>query len=88
MDINVKMKQIAEYRMIKKQAEAELAKLETELKQYMLDEGIREIIGKEHTATYKPITSNKFDAAWFRADNPAEYEAYKRIDTTMRFTFV
>lgn len=88
MDINAKMKQIAEYRMMKKQAEAELAILEAELKQYMLDEGVRELIGNEHTATYKPVTSNRFDSAWFKSENPDAYEAYKRLDTSMRFTFV
>lgn len=87
MDINAKMKKIAEYRMIKKQAEAALAELEGELKQYMLDEGLRTLIGDEHTATYQPVTSNRFDSAWFRADNPSVYEAYKRVDTSMRFTF-
>ena len=87
MDINVKMKQIAEYRMIKKQAEAALAELEKELKDYMLDEGLNVLIGDEHTATYKSVTSNRFDSAWFKADNPQMYEAYKRADTAMRFTF-
>lgn len=88
MDINEKMKEIAEYRIMKKQAEAELAKLEKEIKQYMLDNGVRELIGSEHTATYQPVTSNRFDSAWFRADNPEMYDAYKRLDTSMRFTFV
>lgn len=87
MNINATMKEIAEYRMIKKQAEAALAKLESELKEYMLDEGLCVLIGDEHTATYKPVTSNRFDSAWFRADNPQMYEAYKRPDMSMRFTF-
>lgn len=87
MDVNQTMKEIAEYRMMKKQAEAQLARLEGELKQYMLDEGYRQLIGEEHTATYAPVTSNRFDTALFRADNPQMYEDYKRIDTTMRFTF-
>lgn len=87
MDINAKMKKIAEYRMMKKQAEMALAELEKELKEYMLDEGLRVLVGDEHTATYQPVTSNRFDSAWFRADNPQMYEEYKRVDTTMRFTF-
>lgn len=87
MDINKTMKEIAEYRMMKKQAEAQLAKLEGELKKYMLDEGYSQLMSDEHVATYAPVTSNRFDSALFRADNPAMYEAYKRIDTTMRFTF-
>lgn len=88
MDINKTMKEIAEYRMMKKQAEVELARLEGKLKEYMLNNSVCELIGDEHTATYKPVTSNKFDSALFRADNPAIYEAYKREDQSMRFTFV
>ena len=87
MDINKTMREIAEYRMMKKQAEAALTELEGELKQYMLDSGYAELVGDEHTATYQPVTSNRFDSARFKADNPNMYEAYKRTDTTMRFTF-
>lgn len=87
MDINEKMKEIARYRMMKKQTEAVLAELEKELKEYMLDSGLNEIVGDEHTATYKSVTSNRFDSAWFKKDNPEMYEAYKRTDSTMRFTF-
>lgn len=87
MDINERLAEIAQYRMMQKQIEAELNKLEGELKQYMLSEGLIEVVGDEHTATYKPVTSSKFDSTRFKADHADMYEMYRKASTSMRFTF-
>lgn len=87
MDINTTFKEIAQYRIIIKEAQAELDKREAEIKAYMTESGQTELIGNEHKATYKEVVSNRFDSTAFKKDHADMYESYKRQSSTMRFTF-
>lgn len=71
-----------------KDLEAELEKHQNALKDGMLDSGIDCFESGGHKATYKAVTSNRFDSALFRRDHADLYDAYKRESTAMRFTLV
>lgn len=86
-DYNKRFKELAQLRMMKTELEAEIKAIEDEIKEHMETEGIEELLGDEHKAIYKAITSNRFDSTWFKKDHADMYEAYKRPNTAMRFTF-
>lgn len=87
MNTNTIFKEIAQYKSIIAQAQAELDRLEAEVKDYMTANDMAELIGDEHKATYKPVTSNRFDSKAFQTDHADMYELYKKASTSMRFTF-
>ena len=87
MDINAIFSEMAQYKAIIKQAEAELTKYEAEVKDRMTTSGVDEILGNEHHATYKEVVQNRFDSKAFKADHVDMYTAYQKPSTSMRFTF-
>lgn len=88
MDTNTIFREMAQYKAIIAEAQKELDRLETEVKVYMAESEITELIGDEHKATYKVVTSSRFDSKAFQADGyKALYEAYKKPSSSMRFTF-
>ena len=81
------MGDIAKYRMMKKELEDILAGLEEELKEYMKVSNKEELIGDEHTATYKAVTSKRLDTKALKLDLPNVYEKYAKETTSARFNF-
>lgn len=49
--------------------------------------GAEEISGAEHKASYKAVTSTRFDTAACKKDFPELYEAYGKTVTSYRFSF-
>lgn len=49
--------------------------------------GAEEITGAEHKASYKAVTSIRFDTAACKKDFPELYEAYGKTVTSYRFSF-
>jgi len=87
-EINEVMKTIAEYTRIVEEAQAVIDANKEILKTEMKDKGIEELIGDEHKATYKAVTSNRFDSAAFKKAGFTElYNSYTKPSTSMRFTF-
>ena len=87
MDVNTIFSEMAQYKAIIKQAEAEYAKYEAEIKARMTESGESEILGNEHHATYKEVIQSRFDSKAFKADHADMYTAYQKPSTSMRFTF-
>ena len=87
MDINAIFAEMAQYKSIIAQAEAEYSKYEAEIKARMTEAGDDTLIGNEHKATYKEVVSNRFDSKAFKADHADMYIAYQKPSTSMRFTF-
>lgn len=86
--INEVMKAIAEYARIAEEAQKVVDENKELLKAYMTEAGLEEVIGDEHKATYKAVTSNRFDSAAFKKDGYADlYKAYQKPSTSMRFNF-
>ena len=87
MDINSIFKEMAQYKAIIAQAQAEYDKYEAMVKEQMTADGLDTIIGDEHKATYKEVISNRFDSKAFKADHSDMYDQYKKSSSSMRFTF-
>lgn len=88
MDTNTIFSEIAQYRVIIAEAQAELDRLEAEVKDHMTANNLTELLGNEHKATYKAVISNRFDSKAFKADGYEDlYKAYQKPSTSMRFTF-
>lgn len=81
------LSEIAKYRNIKKECEDILSDLEEEVKEYMTLEGMETLIGDEHTATYRAVTSSRFDSKSFKLDYPDMYDKYSRESVSQRFNF-
>lgn len=88
MDINAKFKAIAQYKLMEAEAKREREALEAEVKAYMTENNLPELIGDEHKATYTEVISNKFDSKAFKAAGHEDlYKAFTKPSATMRFTF-
>ena len=88
MDINEKFKAIAQYKLMEEEAKAERERIEAEIKAYMTEQNMTDLIGDEHKATYKEVISNRFDSKAFKADGYEDlYKAYQKPSSSMRFTF-
>lgn len=86
--INAKFKELAQYKMMEAEAKALKEAVEAELKEMMEAEGIDTLIGDEHKATYKEVTSNRFDSKAFKAAGHEDlYKEFSKPSTSMRFTF-
>lgn len=86
-DYNNLFKKIARLRVKEAEIKAEREALETEIKEYMTSEGMSELLGKEHRASYIEVTSNRFDTTAFRKDHADMAKLYTKPSTSMRFTF-
>ena len=87
MNTNKIFKEIARKRMEIAKEQEELKKLEDKVKAYMKANGITELLGDEHSALYREVTSNRFDSSAFKKDYADIYELYRKPSTTMRFDF-
>lgn len=86
-DVNKLFKEIAQYRTIKAEAEAELERLEGEIKEFMLEQEKTLLVGEEHTAKYFEVTTNRIDTTRLKKEMPNIARAYTKPSTSMRFTF-
>lgn len=87
MDTNTIMREMAQYKRIIEEAQAEYDSRRKELEAYMTELEQEVLIGDEHKVTYKEVISNRFDSTAFKRDHADMYEAYKKASTSMRFTF-
>lgn len=86
-DYNKLFKEIAELRMEEARIKAEREAKEAIVKEYMKAEGIAELLGTEHRATYTEVESMKFNNSLFKSKHADLYEAFKTPSKSMRFTF-
>lgn len=87
MDINKTLREMAQYKILIEEAEAEYNRLREMCEEHMTEEGTDTIIGDEHKVTWKEVTSNRFDSTAFRKDHGDMYKAYQKASTSKRFTF-
>ena len=88
IEINEAMKTIAEYARIAEEAQKIVEENKELLKAHMAAEGIEELIGDEHKATYKEVVSNRFDSKAFKASGHEDlYKEFTKPSASMRFTF-
>lgn len=87
MNINEIMKELAEYIRIQEETAAIIDALKDQVKQYMKENNIDTVIGADHKAMYKPVTSSRIDTTALKKENPGIAAIYTKTAESMRFTF-
>ena len=87
-EINATMKELAEYTAMKEELTAQIEALQDEIKGYMTETGVDEVIGENgEKATFRSVISNRFDSTSFKKDFLDIYKEYEKRTEYKRFTF-
>lgn len=87
--INEVLAELKEYSRMKKELDAEIAKLQDECKNYMTENQLTELFNNDKSivARYNEVISNRFDTTAFKKSEWSElYQEYLKKVTSMRFT--
>lgn len=87
MDINELFRQLAEYKRIQDENAAIIDGLQDEIKAAIVASGKDTIIGTEHKASYKDVTSTRLDSKAIKTTAPDIYNRFSVTTTSKRFTF-
>ena len=87
MNVNEIMKELAQYTRLQEEAAAMAEALKDQLKQYMNENHLETLVGDEHKATYKTVTSSRIDTAALKKGHPDIATQYTKTTETKRFTF-
>ena len=86
-NLNVLMREIAEYTRMAEEIGATLDSLKDTLKQYMTENHLDTLTGAEHKAIYKTVISSRVDTTALKKERPDIAAQYTRTTETKRFTF-
>lgn len=81
------MHELAQYTRIQEEAAAIADSLKDQLKNHMIATGVEMLIGDEHKATYKTVTSSRIDTTALKKNVPEIAAAYTVTTEGRRFTF-
>ena len=84
-ELNATAKDLLAVRAMIAELEAEAEALTDRIKAAMVDRGEEVLAGDGWHASWKNVTSNRFDSKTFRAENAELYAAYSRPVVTCRF---
>lgn len=87
MNIDSIMKELAEYIRMGEQIAATVDGLRDQLKQVMQERGVDTLIGTQHKACYKAVTSSRIDTKALKQELPEVAAKYSKTTETKRFTF-
>lgn len=87
MDINATMAELAQYIRMQEEAAAMVEALKDQIKAQMTAAGVDTLVGSEHKATYKAVTSSRVDTTAIKKDLPDVVARYTKTTETRRFTF-
>lgn len=87
MDINALMTELAQYIRLQEDAAAMVEALKDQIKEKMTAAGVDTLVGTEHKATYKAVTSSRVDTTALKKDMPDIAARYTKTTETRRFTF-
>lgn len=82
------MREIAEYTRMAEEIAATVDSLKDTLKKYMEENGLDNIAGNEHKASYKAVTNSRIDTTALKRDFPEIAAKYTKTTETRRFLFV
>lgn len=88
-NINEVMAELKNYMDMKDELQAEIEALQDQVKSYMADNNVDEVIGENgEKATWRSVVSNRFDTASFRKSEWGElYKEFCKRTEYLRFTF-
>lgn len=87
MDINALMAELAQYIRLQEEAASTVEALKDQIKAAMTAAGVDTLVGSEHKATYKAVTSSRVDTTALKKDFPDVAARYTKTTETRRFTF-
>lgn len=87
MNIDSIMAELAQYIRMQEEAAAMVESLKDQLKERMTAAGVDSLVGSEHKATYKAVTSSRVDTTALKKDLPDIAARYTKTTTARRFTF-
>lgn len=87
MNLDTIMAELAQYIRIQEEAAAMVESLKDQLKERMTAAGVESLVGSEHKATYKAVTSSRVDTTALKKDLPEIAARYTKTTTARRFTF-
>lgn len=88
MNLDTIMAELAQYIRMQEEAAAMVESLKDQIKERMAAAGVESLVGSEHKATYKAVTSSRVDATALKKDLPEIAARYTKMTTARRFTFV
>lgn len=86
-DVNKIFSELAGYIRIKEQADAEIKRLQADIKNYLLNSGSDEFIGSEHRVTYKIVQSTRVDTTKLKKLYPEIAKECSTKSESRRFVF-
>ena len=84
-ELNQAAKDLLAVKAMIAELEAEAEALTDKIKSAMVDQGKEVLTGDGWKASWKNVTSTRFDSKSFKADHADLYTAYSRPTTTCRF---
>lgn len=87
MNIDAIMAELAQYIRMQEEAAAMVESLKDQLKAHMTAAGVESLVGSEHKATYKAVTSSRVDTTALKKELPGIAARYTKTTTARRFTF-
>ena len=87
MNIDSIMAELAQYIRMQEEAAAMVESLKDQIKERMTAAGVESLVGSEHKATYKAVTSSRIDTTRLKKDLPDIAARYTKTTTARRFTF-
>ena len=86
-NINELLRELKEYNELMKALKTEVEKLQSECKEYMIENNIDEVVSNDGIkATYREVISKRFDSTAFKKDFADIYSEYSKSTSSMRFT--
>lgn len=88
-EINATLRELAEYTRMQEELETQIDSLKDEIKAYMTDENITELLGESGEKVYwDKVISSRFDSTAFKKSEWAElYKEYSKTVETRPFKF-
>ncbi len=84
-ELNQAAKDLIAVRQMIAELEAEAEALTDKIKSAMIAQGTESLAGEGWKASWKNVTSSRFDSKAFKADHADLYTAYSKQTTTCRF---
>lgn len=88
ININDTMRKLAQYMRMQEEISETIEGLKDDLKQIMQQQNVDTLIGDEHKATFKAVTSSRIDTTAFKKAFPSMAEQFTKTSITKRFTFI
>ena len=85
-EIERKAHELKELKRMAEELAAEIETIEDELKEYMKEEEVEQMIVGEYKITYKTVISNRFDSTSFKKAMPEIAQQFIKQTETKRFS--